>query len=292
MSFSPGSFGGATTPSTTSSRPRLGSARRTTRRISAAGSSFQPCRCGRGGRRPHRRGRSREVPPDRLAAVGQTCGPDPLLRVRRDLGQVEHDPTQASAALQQGQEQRAVAAADVDDGLALLPGVRGEQVGERLLAAGHEAVEAGPRLRIRRQIALVVGPEGGIEGRLPALHRAREPGEGRVELLPEDEREVPEGAGLVAQELALLRVGKAPLGLLDEDAVRGEHAQEPVEGIRVRADGVRELARRARPAREQVRDSELRRRVDRLAEHEAHDPPGELAARVGRTAHNAAAEGR
>src|SRR5205823_5662064 len=91
-----------------------------------------------------------------------------------------------------------------------------------------------------------------------------------------DDGEVAEAAAF-AEELAELAVGERAAVTLDEDPVAGEEPQHSVERVRV---GVRlpgELFHRPRSLREAVRDAEHGGHVDRLAEHEAHDPAPQLA---------------
>ena len=107
------------------------------------------------------------------------------------LGQVEHDPAQPRPTPNELDEQRAVAAADVDDGLAVAPLERGEPLGAPSpFLAGHRAVEDRALVAVRREPRPEVVPNVSGNVAAPVRTPTSRSADGRVEDVAEQVREL------------------------------------------------------------------------------------------------------
>ena len=208
----------------------------------------------------------------------ERCAGEALARARNHVVEVVHDAANGGVLLQNRGEQRAIAAADVDDRATVAEIVGGQHRRNlRRRDAVHRLVEGGGLCGRGLQVleeALaedatkrwLAGADAGREVG-PGEHRRARPSVAR----PAAER--PRDAG--AQRIAERRLTKSPLRVLGEDADARERSQQAVQRVRVRADPRGKRRRRERPVVERVGDPELRGGADRLrhpaAGHHPHD---------------------
>ncbi len=181
---------------------------------------------------------------------------------------IDQDARQMPVRLEDGPEQRSVAAAHVDDrahGRPVVGCLDGRVLVSPQLAQG--GIENPLCFRARAQVvpergAVCVLPRG-----LAGAKRVADVGE----LAPyvvgaEVEDEVAHAVRPLAQEVRSRRVGEDAGLDLGEEAVAGEHAQHPLGRQRVQPCARGEVVRRERPIREEVRDAVTDERPERLAE--------------------------
>src|SRR4051812_8334024 len=182
---------------------------------------------------------------------GATVAQARLVDVR--LRQVEDDAAATRVPGEQRDQQRAVAAAHVDDRLVAAPLDLREVVDPTFLPLLHRAVERGALVRVGREPRPELGAEDAREGRLA---RRLELAGRVVPDAAEEAREVVPAA-VAVQQLRRLGVGEDAGRDLGEDPVARKRAQEAVERVGVGAALARDLRDGSRPGGERVRDVKL-----------------------------------
>ena len=150
-------------------------------------------------------------------------------------------------------EKRPVATANVDDGLVSAPVGGGQALDPSLPTLLHGTVERGALLRMLREPIPEIGPEEPWERRLA---RGVELAGGAVPDAAEEMGEVVPAAA-ASKNLRRFRVLEHTRLGLGEDPVACQRAQQPLEGVRIRAGLAGELRDGFRTVRERVRDSEI-----------------------------------
>jgi len=183
------------------------------------------------------------------ATTSTRSGLDPL----HDLGKIEEDTAELGMAADELDQHPTGPAADVHDGLVVPREVR-DSSDARRRTGGHRAVEDRELVGMRAHPGLEVRSEDERKRRLARRDRVREARERLVPFGAELEGEfVP---GLIAVRPQQLRCGgiaeEARLDFL-EHAVRGESAEDAVDGVHVRV--ACELLDAARPGGEGVGDA-------------------------------------
>ena len=117
---------------------------------------------------------------------------------------------------QQRLQQDAVPAADVDDSLAVGPGIVGQGPPQLLPAGRQQAAVASPGLGVVGQVLLPDGAEGGVEGRLAGLGHPQGLGEDRKAALAGGQ--VGELTGPCGQEVGDAKLGGHEDRLADHEA--------------------------------------------------------------------------
>src|SRR6185437_12700763 len=172
--------------------------------------------------------------------------------VAHRLGQVEDDPVQVGAELQQLGEERAVPAADVDDRLAVAPLDGLEALDPCIRSLRHRPVEPRAVLRVLGEPRPEVGAEDvgedGVSARVESLDSAvPDAAEEDGEIVPAA-REQKRRCRCVAEDASFL---------LRKDAVAGERAEEAVECVLVGAGIACQLCHRPWSARKSLGNPEL-----------------------------------
>ena len=165
-------------------------------------------------------------------------------------------PRSSGRRCEQRAQQRAVAAADVDDGLVAAPVERGEPLAGRSFPPRHRAVEDRPLVGVRREPRPEVGAER-RGGRSTVAGRRIERRRPRVRNTPPNRCANSCQPSVAAQQLRRLGVAEDARLVLREDAVARERAQDPVQRVGVGARPPREVRDRPRPVGERVRDAEV-----------------------------------
>jgi hypothetical protein len=172
------------------------------------------------------------------ASPGQ-ASPGQVLPAPLDgVGQVDQRAANLRVRVEDGGQQRAGAAADVDDVARAGPVVAGGRVGHVLRPGGHGRVERGAHRRIGGQVRPERRAEDRLPGGLPGAQGVQEPGERQVHPPAEPvevQRDLHPGRVIRAQQRREVVEPERARVRLGEHAMAGQVRQQPAQGIGIAA---------------------------------------------------------